>query len=243
MPEGDAVRRTALALDRALAGRELTACDVRVPRFATVDLVGQTITGTTAVGKHLLTRTDAGITLHSHRRMDGKWVTGPADLRTGPGHQIRVVLRTAESSAIGLRLAMVEIARTELEHRWVGHLGPDILGPDFDPQLPLPPGRPLVETLLDQRVVAGLGTMWAAEVAFAAGVWPYAPVGAVDLAPALATIRRQMLDSVQGRRPRMAVFERTGLPCRACGTRIRAGRVGRAPQDRVTYWCPQCQPG
>jgi endonuclease VIII len=243
MPEGDAVRRTALALDRALAGRVLTACDVRVPRFATVDLVGQTVTGTVAVGKHLLTRTDAGITVHSHRRMDGRWVTGPAGLRTGPGHQIRVVLRTAESSAIGVRLAMVEVARTELEPGWVGHLGPDILGPDFDPHLPLPAERPLVETLLDQRVLAGLGTMWAAEAAFAAGASPYAPAGAVDLAAALVSIRSQMLDSVQGRRPRMAVFERTGLPCRVCGAGIRSGRVGRAPQDRITYWCPHCQPG
>ncbi|MCB8997064.1 MAG: Fpg/Nei family DNA glycosylase [Actinobacteria bacterium] len=239
MPEGDAVRRSARALDAALRGREVLASDIRVPRFATVDLRGQRVLGTHAVGKHLLTRTDAGLTLHSHRRMEGRWVTGPADLRTGPAHQIRVILRTADSAAIGVRLAMVEIAPTTEERRWVGHLGPDILADDFDPGLPLPENRPLVEMLLDQRVIAGLGTMWAAEVAFAAGCSPY--VRDAQVGAALARIREQMLDSVQGARPRMNVFERTGQPCRVCGAQIRRGRVGRPPQDRVTYWCPVCQ--
>jgi endonuclease-8 len=240
VPEGDAVRRTALALDAALSGRVLISSDFRVPRFATVDLSGQQVVETVAVGKHLLTRTDAGLTIHTHRRMEGKWVVGGPDLYTGPAHQIRCVLRTGASAAIGVRLAMVEVAPTAAESRWTGHLGPDILDERFDPSLPLPAGRGVVETLLDQRVLAGLGTMWAAETAFLAGVCPYS-TGAVDLAPALAEIRSRMIRSVEGRRPAMAVFERAGRPCRACGTPIRAGRVGRPPQDRVTYWCPRCQ--
>jgi endonuclease-8 len=239
MPEGDAVRRSAIALDTALAGRVLTVSDIRVPRFATVDLRGHTVLETRAVGKHLLTRTDAGLTLHSHRRMEGKWVTGGPDLRTGPGHQIRVILRTADSAAIGVRLAMVEVAATCDEGRWVGHLGPDVLADDFEPGMPLPE-RPVVEMLLDQRVLCGLGPMWAAEAAFLAGVNPWQPAG--DLEPALRQIRAEMQASVTGRRPRMRVFERVGQPCRVCGTPIRAGRVGHPPHDRVTYWCPVCQP-
>lgn len=234
------MRRSASALNSALSGRVITTSDFRVPRFATVDLRGQTVIETVAVGKHLLTRTDAGRTIHSHRRMEGKWVTGRADLRTGPHHQIRVVLQTAGTAAIGVRLAMVEVAPTSDESRWVGHLGPDILSDDFDPALPLP-DRPVVPMLLDQRVIAGLGTMWAAETAFRAGTNPYHR--ADDLAAALGEIRAQMLASVTGRRPRMNVFERTRQPCRVCGTPIRAGRVGTPPQDRITYWCPQCQPG
>ncbi|MCU0295534.1 MAG: hypothetical protein MUD05_05690 [Candidatus Nanopelagicales bacterium] len=181
------------------------------------------------------------VTIHSHRRMEGRWVTGGADLRSGPHHQIRVVLRTASSSAIGLRLAMVEVAPTASESRWVGHLGPDVLADDFDAGIALPTDRPIVETLLDQRVIAGLGTMWAAETAFLAGRSPYAHD--VDLADALAQIREQMLASVVGRRPRMNVFERAGQPCRVCGTGIRTGRVGTPPRDRITYWCPSCQRG
>jgi endonuclease-8 len=235
------VRRSARALEAALAGRVIEVCDIRVPRFATVDLTGQTILGTHPVGKHLLTRTDAGLTLHSHRRMEGKWVTGPAALRTGPAHQIRVILRTADTAAIGVRLAMVEVARTSEESRWVGHLGPDILGEDFSPGLLLAADRPLVEMLLDQRVIAGLGTIWAAETAFTLGRSPYAPLEGADTSAALAQTRDRMLASVEGTRPPMFVFERTGQPCRVCGTPIRSGRVGRAPQDRMTYWCPACQ--
>lgn len=241
MPEGDAVRRSAQELNATLQGRTVTTSELRVPRFATVDLKGQQVLETVAVGKHLLTRTSDGLTLHSHRRMEGKWVTGTADLRTGPYHQIRVVLRTQESAAIGVRLAMVEVAPTAQEARWVAHLGPDVLADDFDPGMGFPGRRPLVETLLDQSVIAGLGTMWAAETAFAAGVGPYSTIGESDLAPALAAVRRRMLDSVAGRRQRVDVFERTGHPCRVCGTPIRSGRVGRAPHDRVTYWCPACQ--
>lgn len=240
MPEGDAVRRSALALDAALAGRVLTVSDLRVPRFATVDLSGQRVLGTEAVGKHLLTRTDAGLTLHSHRRMDGSWATGGPEFWRGPRHWVRVILRTDESAAIGLRVAMVEVARTDEESRWIGHLGPDILSDDFDPTLQLPADRPIVETLLDQRVIAGLGTMWAAEAAFLAGVSPYRP--APEIPEALAEIRRRMLAGVSGRRPPMAVYERRGQPCRVCGEPIRSGRVGRPPHDRITYWCPGCQP-
>jgi endonuclease VIII len=101
------------------------------------------------------------------------------------------------------------------------------------------PQRPVVEMLLDQRVVAGLGTMWAAETAFLAGVNPYEAAG--DLALALAQVRERMQVSVTGQRPRMNVFERTGQPCRVCATPIKTGRVGRPPQDRITYWCPVCQ--
>ncbi len=79
MPEGDAVRRAAIRLDAALAGGTLLVAEVRVPRFAAVDLRGATVAGTATVGKHLLTRMvhrGRKITLHSHMRMDGRWVTG-----------------------------------------------------------------------------------------------------------------------------------------------------------------------
>ncbi len=133
---------------------------------------------------------------------------------------------------------MVEIARTADESRWIGHLGPDILSDDFDPAMTLPKA-PVVEMLLDQRNLCGLGTMWACETAFLAGANPFGP--AADLEGPLTQIREEMLASVTGSRPRMRVFERTGLPCRVCGTPIRTGRVGRPPHDRVTYWCPTCQ--
>ena len=70
--------RAARRLDRGLAGRVLVRTDFRVPRHATADLSGRTVLGTATHGKHLFTRFDGGLTLHSHLRMDGEWtVLGP----------------------------------------------------------------------------------------------------------------------------------------------------------------------
>ena len=58
MPEGDTVWLTAHRLHQALAGRELTQFDLRVPQHATVDLRGQTVREVIARGKHILLRID-----------------------------------------------------------------------------------------------------------------------------------------------------------------------------------------
>lgn len=227
--------------------------DLRVPRFATVDLVGCEVIGTGVVGKHLLTRLQRGaraVTLHSHLRMDGRWVTGAAGPRplAGPAHQLRAWLVTARSQAVGLRLTMLEVLPTSDEARLVGHLGPDILGEVFDAgaiaaRIADQGPRPLGESLLEQRVLCGLGTIWTAETACYAGVSPWTESAQVpDLAAALAATRRAMQRSL-AERVSYAVYGRLGLPCRVCGAVIRRGRLGSAPTDRITYWCPQCQPG
>ena len=56
MPEGDTVWRTAIALREALVGKTLTRCDIRVPRYATVDLTGQVVDEVLSRGKHLFIR-------------------------------------------------------------------------------------------------------------------------------------------------------------------------------------------
>lgn len=259
MPEGDAVRRTARRLDRALAGSLLATADLRVPRFADVDLRGFTVVGTAAVGKHLLTRLQRGdraLTLHSHLRMDGRWVTGRAGPRplAGPPHEVRVWLASSQQQAVGLRLAMVEVLPTAQEHRLVGHLGPDILGDAWQEQealarLAAAGSRPLVETLLDQSVVAGLGTIWAAETAFEARISPWAPTSDAlpQLPGALSAVRRRMQAGVAAssrrEQPQPRVYGRVGMRCLRCGTTVAGGRVGRAPTDRITAWCPSCQAG
>jgi endonuclease-8 len=258
VPEGDAVRRTADRLDAALAGQPLERAELRVPRFATVQLAGMTVTGTQPVGKHLLTRLTGGsrpLTLHTHLRMEGRWATGAAGPRpvAGPHWQIRVWLATTERQAVGLRLGIVEVLPTVEESRIVGRLGPDILGADFDPasaaQLVRQQARrPLAEALLDQQVICGLGTIWTAETAFHAGVSPWTAASqAAGLTDALARTRAEMQGSLAARsrrdRYRPWVYGRTGQPCRRCGTAIRTASVGQPPTDRITYWCPACQPG
>ena len=184
MPEGDTVWQAAQRLHAALAGRTLTRSDFRVPRYATVDLTGRTVLDVTPRGKHLLTRIEGGLTLHSHLRMDGAWKVFAAGQRWsgGPAHQIRVILGTADRTAVGYRLPVLELLRTADEQRAVGHLGPDLLGPDWDPEQALAnlredPARPLGEALLDQRNLAGIGNVYKCELCFLLGVTPWLPFG------------------------------------------------------------------
>ena len=138
MPEGDTVWRAAARLHAALAGRVLTRSDFRWPSLATVDLTGSTTLAVVARGKHLLQRLDGPsglVTVHTHLRMEGTWrVAAVGGLATG-GPDVRVVLETDATMAVGRRLGMVDVVRTADEHRLVGHLGPDVLGPDWDPDV------------------------------------------------------------------------------------------------------------
>ncbi|WP_439081987.1 Fpg/Nei family DNA glycosylase [Streptomyces sp. WL006] len=202
MPEGDTVLQTAARLHTALAGRELTRSDLRVPRFATADLTGRTVLDVVARGKHLLTRVEGGLTLHSHLRMDGAWrVYAPGERwRGGPGHQIRAILGNSEHTAVGYRLPVLELLRTDEESRAVGHLGPDLLGPDWDAELALErllaaPERPIGEALLDQRNLAGIGNVYKCELCFLARVTPWLPVGDLPegVLPRLVTAAERLL--------------------------------------------------
>ncbi|MEU9719100.1 DNA-formamidopyrimidine glycosylase family protein [Streptomyces sp. NPDC047976] len=262
MPEGDSVHRAAARLHAALAGSPLTHADLRVPRFATADLTGRTVLDVTPRGKHLLTRLEGGLTLHSHLGMDGAWrLFGPGEKwRGGPAHEIRAVLSTAAATAVGYRLPVLELLRTADEARAVGHLGPDLLGPDWDEaraaaNLLADPGRPLGEALLDQRNLAGIGNIYKCELCFLAQVTPWTPVGALPdpaaTLPRVAAAARRLLAANTGhggarnttgsRRPgrELFVYGRAHRPCLRCGTPVR-----EAPQDgRPTYWCPRCQSG
>jgi len=78
VPEGDTVWRTAGQLHAALAGRILTVSDFRVPQYATISLAGRAVTEAVPRGKHLLTRVEGGVTVHTHLKMDGAWRVRPA---------------------------------------------------------------------------------------------------------------------------------------------------------------------
>ena len=73
MPEGDTVFLAATRLRAALVGQVLLATDFRLPRLATADLAGQRVVEVLPRGKHLFLRTDAGVSLHTHFRLQGAW--------------------------------------------------------------------------------------------------------------------------------------------------------------------------
>ncbi|MEU2420596.1 DNA-formamidopyrimidine glycosylase family protein [Streptomyces sp. NPDC007851] len=261
MPEGDTVWQAARRLHDALAGKVLARSDFRVPRYATVDLAGRTVLGTVPRGKHLLTRFEGDLTLHTHLRMEGAWKvfrTGEP-WKGGPAHQIRVVLGTADRAAVGYRLQVLELLRTGEEDRAVGHLGPDLLGPDWNPDRALAnlladPARPLGEALLDQRNLAGIGNVYKSELCFLIGATPWLPVGALpaDRAAHLPGLAQRLLEANRDRPIRrttglrdkdLFVYGRASRPCLRCGTPVRLADQGDGSRERPTYWCPACQTG
>lgn len=258
MPEGDIVWQTAHRLHQALAGQVLTRCDVRVPRFATADLSGRTVTQALSRGKHLLIRVQGGITVHSHLRMEGSWLIRPAATRVANSHQIRLILANRTWQATGYRLAMVAVVPTAAEDGLVGHLGPDLLGPGWDAGLAVArllasPSATIGEALMDQRNLAGIGNLYRAEVLFLHGVGPWRPVAEVADLVGLVTLAQRLLDANKDnfdqvttgiRRPgeQRWVYRRAGRPCRRCRATIRAAAMGGEGEERTVYWCPQCQP-
>ena len=252
MPEGDTVFRTADKLRKALQGKTLTRCDVRVPRYAAVDLSGQVVDEVLSRGKHLFIRVGQA-SIHSHLKMDGAWIIGRVRV---PAYKIRIVLGTADSVASGIDLGVLEVLERDHDMDAVAHLGPDLLGDDWSAasvreaaaNLTKDPDRPFAEALLDQRVMAGVGNVFANELSFVFGLQPTTRVG--ELADPLRVVTRaqQMLWQNRLRINRTTtgntrqgqdvwVYGRAGLPCRRCGTRVETDKDG----DRVTYWCPTCQ--
>nr|WP_227463774.1 DNA-formamidopyrimidine glycosylase family protein [Nocardioides lijunqiniae] len=243
-----------------MSGQLLLRTDLRVPQHATADLSGGTVTTTISRGKHLLTRIELGDerwTLHTHLKMEGSWrVMRPGQRWSRPAHQARVVLETARTTAVGFSLGIVELLPTAEEDSVVGHLGPDLLGPDWDEEEALrrlheDPDRPIGEALLDQTRLAGIGNMYMAELCFVSGLHPRTPVGRVPSLPRVVRRARQMLDLNKERalqattgdlRNPLWVYRRDQSTCRRCGTPIRVAMAGPAGRERAMYWCPVCQP-
>lgn len=261
MPEGDTVFRTARALHRAFAGRQLTAADLRVPQLATVDLAGATVLSSASRGKHLLLRLQQlgeqpPMTLHSHLGMDGSWRVHAVGerWRARSQHLVRAVLRTADAVAVGYQLRELTLVATADEKSLLAHLGPDLLDADFDAaeavrRLSGHPSDAIADALRDQRNMAGLGNVYCAEVLFLRGIWPWTPVGGAGDLAGLVRLARRLLQANQQRPVRsttgsvrrgetLYVYGRGGASCRRCATPIEVDEQG----GRVAYWCPSCQP-
>lgn len=248
MPEGDTVFHTAAVLDDALRGKTLTRCDIRVPRYATVDLTGQRVDEVISRGKHLFIRAGRA-SIHSHLKMEGSWriTRGPLD------HRVRICLEAGPVRALGIDLGVLEVLDRDRDGEAVAHLGPDLLGADWDPDIALAnlvadPHRPLAAALLDQTVLAGIGNVYCNELCFVVGRLPTTPVAALADPARLVARAHDMLwanrlrwtrcttgDTRRGRQ--LWVYGRAGQPCRRCGTPVECDRGG----ERVSYWCGSCQ--
>lgn len=281
MPEGDTVLRTARRLDAALSGRALQRTELRWGDLGGVDLTGRTVLESVSYGKQILTRIAAEdavaakgpriatasaepLTLRSHLRMEGRWSITPPGAAGWPrsiGPSVRAVLGGRDWTAVGTWLGLLDLVPTADEPRLIGHLGPDILAPTFEPagaaesvgRLSADPARHIGAALLDQTTVAGIGTMYMAETLFLQGVSPWTPVAEVDLVDTLRTARRllsrgatQATPTTTGNPRRGAdvwVHGRSGKPCHRCGGTVRVAMIGDPMRERTAFYCPTCQPG
>jgi endonuclease-8 len=155
---------------------------------------------------------------------------------------------------------MLDLVRTAAEADLVGHLGPDLLDPGFDAALAAANLAAATggvgAALLDQRNLAGLGTMWTSETLFLEHLNPGRPMAELDpaaVAAVVARAQRLLTTGVQhavpsstgSRRADSAtwVHGRLGRPCRRCGTVIRLAEVGPPTRERLLSYCPGCQGG
>jgi formamidopyrimidine-DNA glycosylase len=213
-------------------------------------LVGARIARVERRGKHQLLHLEDGRILHAHFRMNGDWML--AETGADLPRFARAVLDFDDGSSLmfvdsrALGTIDVHPAGAELD---LG-LGPDAADPDWTAaQLAasLASRRgPIKPALLDQRLVAGLGNIYAAEALWRARISPFSSCG--SLTRAQVTALRKAIGAVLVRATgarytdddtvTLDVYDREGMPCRRCATPIE--RVVQA--GRSTYFCPSCQP-
>ena len=277
MPEGDSVHRAAGRVRAALAGTVLDRTELRVPRFAAVDLRGRTVEEVRARGKHLFVvigpdaRGRDPVTLHIHLKMEGRIHVHRAGQRWRfPAHTVRLILRAGDVEVVGTELGLLRALNPAEAEQAVAHLGPDLLGESWDPvastaevvrRIEQRPTRSIGEALLDQRNLAGIGTIYRAELCFLRGLDPRDPVETARDLPATIALARRLLMANADRAVRVTtgdtrrgrelwVYGRDGKPCRRCGTEVETFRLGGLADpaepsdslDRIAFRCPSCQP-
>jgi len=274
VPEGDTIFRAARSLHNCLAGHIVTKFDTAYAHIDRVNvdtpLAGQTVEKCEARGKHILIHFSGGQILRTHMRMNGSWHLYHHGERWWRGPQaMRVRIDTAEWVAVAFNVPVAEfVTPRQLETSDpVAQLGPDLLGARFDREeavrrIIASGHRAIAMTLLDQRVVAGIGNVYKSEVLFLSGVHPETPSSAVPrpALDALMDLGRSLLhdnvvpgssgqiqtyrnlrqiSAASNHDDSVWVYGRRHKPCRKCGTPIEMKKMGL--DARSTYWCPNCQ--
>ena len=203
MPEGDTIHHAANRIRPVLAGRVPDEIETPHPRFGKdrwpARLAGRRVDAVDAHGKHLFIRFEGDLVIHSHLRMTGWWgVFGTGERWRRSPKRAWLVLRTEGREVVqfdGPVLDLMTASRTRFDQQ-LAALGPDVLAPEFDRERFLrrlredDPTRPIGDALLDQRTVAGLGTIWRTEGCFAAALDPWRPTGRVGDAEVAGRHRR-----------------------------------------------------
>ncbi|MCA0155371.1 Fpg/Nei family DNA glycosylase [Tsukamurella sp. M9C] len=265
MPEGHTLHRLALAHDALFAGEGVRVSSPQ-GRFApeAKRLDGRVFERADSWGKHLWHRYDGGLIVHVHLGLYGAFTDfGVSDGAPAPIGQVRYRIVGPRGGTDLRGPTACELVTEEQVDGVLARLGPDPLRPDSDPDDAWRrierSRRPVGALLMDQKVMAGVGNVYRAEVLFRAGIDPHREgrdVSRAEFDGIWADLVALMPIGVErGRmhvvrpehdhgapsyaedRPRTYVYRRTGDPCRVCGTPVRT----EVMEARNLYWCATCQ--
>ncbi len=278
LPEVETVRR---GLAPVMTGKRLERVEQRRAdlRFPFPEGFVQRLTGARVLSverraKYLLLPLDRGDTLVCHLGMSGRFEIdrhrpGAFEQAVGddPKHE-HVVFMTEDGVRIAFfdprRFGYMGLIPTDAleQHPWFAGLGPEPLGDDFDGPILLSAikgkKQNIKVTLLDQRLVAGVGNIYACEALFAARISPEKPAGALGPAEAgrlAAAVKSVLLEAIEAGgstlrdfaqtdgqlgyfQHRFKVYGREGQPCLG-GCKGAVARIVQA--GRSTFYCPRCQ--
>ena len=259
MPELPEVEAAMRRLKKAVEGKTIANAKAIHPALlrqfpdATARRLRQrTINSVERRGKHQLLHLDNGATLHAHFRMNGDWlITSTEDALD---RFTRAFIELSDGTRIELQDSRA-LAALKLHPK--GEEALPALGMEAnDAKLDAPHLKsvlakrrgPVKPALMDQKVIAGLGNIYAAEALWRSMISPRATASSISrprlerLADAIAFVLNSK-NRPPGRytdnefRGRFQVYDREGEPCRRCGTTIK--RIQQA--GRSTYFCPKCQ--
>lgn len=269
LPEVETVRRS---LDPRLRGRSIIQCQILDPRWCAPEaaqvveraLSNKLIKALRRRGKYLLLQFETGESLAMHLRMTGTLLYGPAPATP----HVRVTFELDDGNRVSFadprRFGTGEFFSSSgsLEHFLNARLGPEPFDPGFTAEHMgswLYGRRAAIKPLLlDQRLVAGIGNIYADESLFRSRINPNTPGGRLTL-PSRERLRQGIIDSLLagieaggatiddfrdpdgvwgGYQSEFLVHRREGEDCPNCARPIRKGRLG----GRATYWCSRCQP-
>ncbi len=266
LPEVETIRRELAPL---LMGRRILHVVIRWPRL--VDrpaadefcrrLEGRTFHAVRRRGKYLIFDLDSGEHWIVHLRMTGQLHVREADV--GPDQHTHALLTLDDGRVVHYRdqRKFGRFYLVEDEDQVVGGLGPEPLAETWQPEdlaAALRGRRATIKALLlDQRVVAGLGNIYADEALFVAGIHPARAGGSLseeEIRRLHDAIRRVLEEAIRARGSTLStyvppsgqrgqyqqqrrVYHRTGEPCPVCGAPVRQIRI----VGRSTHFCPKCQ--
>ncbi|WP_067828883.1 Fpg/Nei family DNA glycosylase [Nocardia inohanensis] len=269
MPEGHTLHRLAKLHHQHFAGGQVRVSSPQ-GRFAegAALIDGKILTRAEAWGKHLLHHYDSGLVVHIHLGLYGKFYESAVPMPAPVGEvRMRMIGAGRKGEPYGTDLRGPNACEILLEPEvdaLTARLGPDPLRPDADPDRAWDrirrSKRSIGALLMDQKVLAGVGNVYRAEILFRHGISPDRPGTALsheewnamwsDLVALMKVgVRRGKMHVVRPEhdhgapsyapdRPRTYVYRRVGEPCRLCGTTV----LHSVLEGRNLFWCPACQP-